>query len=77
MTLGISLLRLVGCLVAGRVFFAGFIWIAFDGRKQGWHDKIAATLVIRTGNKSDAEGHPAGNPTPSVHPLTDVETYSI
>lgn len=24
----------------------GFIWIAFDKRKQGWHDKLAGTLVI-------------------------------
>jgi uncharacterized RDD family membrane protein YckC len=25
----------------------GFLWIAFDKRKQGWHDKIAGTVVIR------------------------------
>ena len=25
----------------------GFIWIAFDARKQGWHDKLAGTVVIR------------------------------
>lgn len=25
----------------------GFLWIAFDKRKQGWHDKLAGTLVIR------------------------------
>ena len=24
----------------------GFIWAAFDKRKQGWHDKIARTIVI-------------------------------
>jgi len=24
----------------------GFIWIAFDKRKQGWHDKLARTVVI-------------------------------
>ncbi len=24
----------------------GFLWVAFDKRKQGWHDKIAGTLVI-------------------------------
>ena len=23
----------------------GFLWIAFDKRKQGWHDKLAGTLV--------------------------------
>lgn len=24
----------------------GFLWVAFDGRKQGWHDKLAGTVVI-------------------------------
>ena len=24
----------------------GYIWIAFDDRKQGWHDKLAGTVVI-------------------------------
>ena len=24
----------------------GFLWIAFDRRKQGWHDKLAKTLVV-------------------------------
>ena len=27
--------------------FAGFFWVAFDPRKQGWHDKLANTLVVR------------------------------
>ena len=26
--------------------FLGLIWVAFDKRKQGWHDKLAKTLVI-------------------------------
>jgi uncharacterized RDD family membrane protein YckC len=25
----------------------GFAWVAFDARKQGWHDKLAQTVVIR------------------------------
>jgi uncharacterized RDD family membrane protein YckC len=25
----------------------GLIWVAFDPRKQGWHDKLAGTVVIR------------------------------
>jgi uncharacterized RDD family membrane protein YckC len=28
--------------------FLGFIWVAFDARKQGWHDKLAGTVVVRT-----------------------------
>jgi uncharacterized RDD family membrane protein YckC len=29
------------------VFFLGFLWIAWDPDKQGWHDKIAGTVVVR------------------------------
>jgi uncharacterized RDD family membrane protein YckC len=25
----------------------GFLWIAFDARKQGWHDRLANTVVVR------------------------------
>ena len=25
----------------------GFLWIAFDSRKQGIHDKIADTVVVK------------------------------
>jgi uncharacterized RDD family membrane protein YckC len=43
---GIAFLRAVGYLVSGALFNFGFIWIAFDKKKQGWHDKIASTVVI-------------------------------
>lgn len=29
------------------VLLLGFLWVAFDFRKQGWHDKIAGTYVIK------------------------------
>jgi uncharacterized RDD family membrane protein YckC len=48
MTLGLAFLRWVGYLLSKLPLFLGFIWIALDGRKQGWHDKIAGTCVIRT-----------------------------
>lgn len=28
--------------------FAGIVWVAFDKRKQGWHDKLAGTVVVRS-----------------------------
>lgn len=28
-------------------FLLGLIWVAFDRRKQGWHDKLAGTLVVK------------------------------
>jgi uncharacterized RDD family membrane protein YckC len=27
--------------------FLGFAWIGIDARKQGWHDKLASTVVVR------------------------------
>jgi uncharacterized RDD family membrane protein YckC len=33
--------------VSTLAFFLGFLWIAFDARKQGWHDKLAGTVVVR------------------------------
>lgn len=45
---GQSLLRhSIGYWVSGIVFALGFIWIGFDPHKQGWHDKIARTYVVR------------------------------
>jgi len=42
--------RLIGRFLAYFVSiipsFLGFLWIAFDRRKQGWHDKLAGTVVI-------------------------------
>lgn len=47
-TLRQCLLRLVGCYLSAIPFGLGFIWIAVDRKKQGWHDKLAGTVVIRT-----------------------------
>ena len=38
----------VGRILSGIVFNLGYLWIAFDKQKQGWHDKIAGTHVILT-----------------------------
>jgi uncharacterized RDD family membrane protein YckC len=30
----------------------GFVWIYFNGRRQGWHDMMAGTVVIRVKDKA-------------------------
>src|SRR5437667_11014378 len=45
-TTGRLALRFLGYLVSALPLYLGFVWIAFDRRKQGWHDKIAGTVVI-------------------------------
>lgn len=39
--------RFFGYIVSSLVFCLGFIWVGFDARKQGWHDKLASTVVVR------------------------------
>jgi uncharacterized RDD family membrane protein YckC len=46
-TIGVALLRYLGYIVSAAVLFIGFLWIAFDDRKQGFHDKMAETYVVR------------------------------
>jgi len=38
--------RFFAYIVSALPLCLGFLWIAFDRRKQGWHDKIAGTVVI-------------------------------
>jgi len=40
--------RYFGYLVAMLPLFLGLLWIAFDKRKQGWHDKLAGTVVVKS-----------------------------
>lgn len=40
------IVRYLGYFVSALPLGLGFIWVAFDKRKQGWHDKIARTLVV-------------------------------
>jgi len=48
LTLTDSFLRYVGLILSFLCLFIGVIWVAFDANKQGWHDKIANTYVVKT-----------------------------
>jgi uncharacterized RDD family membrane protein YckC len=41
-------IRWLGLWLSFAICFIGVIWVAFDSRHQGWHDKIAKTLVVRS-----------------------------
>lgn len=43
-----ALREIVGKWISGLVFGLGYLWVAFDDKKQGWHDKIAGTVVVKT-----------------------------
>ncbi|RJO65172.1 MAG: RDD family protein [Myxococcales bacterium] len=54
LSIGRAAIRLVGSLVAALPFFIGLLWVSVDAKKQGLHDKLAQTLVVRL--------HPASGP---------------
>jgi uncharacterized RDD family membrane protein YckC len=79
-TPGIAFLRWVGYLISGPFFGLGFLWVAFDGRKQGWHDKIAATLVIRrrgAPDPTDMGEAPTAFAAAGIPPSTGAENAFI
>jgi uncharacterized RDD family membrane protein YckC len=43
----VALVRGLAAAFSMAVLFLGFLWIAWDRDKQGWHDKIAGTTVVR------------------------------
>ena len=47
MTVGQAIGRYFSYIVAILPLGLGFIWVAFDKKKQGWHDKLASTVVIK------------------------------
>jgi uncharacterized RDD family membrane protein YckC len=45
-------IRYLGYFVSTIPFCLGLLWVAFDRRKQGWHDKMANTVVVRPAKKN-------------------------
>ena len=43
----VCLVRSLAAMFSAAVLFLGFFWIAWDSEQQGWHDKIAGTIVVK------------------------------
>jgi uncharacterized RDD family membrane protein YckC len=43
-----AFLRWLGYFLCDLTFYIGYLWAAFDPRKQGLHDKVCKTVVVRT-----------------------------
>ena len=46
-----SIIRFFCYWISAIPLFMGFIWIIFDSKRQGWHDKLVNTQVIYTWEK--------------------------
>ena len=73
LNLGIAFLRSVGYLVSSLVFCLGYFWIGFDKKKQGWHDKIAGTVVIIR----EPEGNTVGISIPDSSAAPPVKLSAV
>lgn len=47
MSTGQAIGRYFAYILSALPLCLGFIWVGVDKRKQGWHDKLAGTVVIR------------------------------
>lgn len=52
-SLGQYIVRYLSYFVSLLPLCLGFLWVAFDSKKQGWHDKIAGTVVIGPKKKTE------------------------
>ena len=59
-----AFLRWLGYFLCDLTFYIGYLWAAFDPRKQGLHDKVCRTVVVRT----DVPSPPPAAVTPEVPP---------
>jgi uncharacterized RDD family membrane protein YckC len=39
--------NIVGYLLSFLFFGLGIVWVLWDRRRQGWHDKLAKTVVVK------------------------------
>jgi uncharacterized RDD family membrane protein YckC len=46
--IGRAVVRWLMTIVNSWACYIGWIWVAFDARKQGWHDKVASSVVLQT-----------------------------
>jgi uncharacterized RDD family membrane protein YckC len=47
LTFVVALVRALAAAFSVIILFLGFLWIAWDADKQGWHDRIAGTVVLQ------------------------------
>ena len=48
LTIGQSIGRYFAYFPASLIFMIGIFWVAWDKKKQGWHDKLAKTVVVKS-----------------------------
>ena len=72
--MGRAWVRLVGYWVSSLPLALGYIWVALDRRKQGWHDKIAGTQVVKL---RDLEGNELSLARTGEQPIREARNSGV
>ncbi len=56
-TVAQGIVRYLGYIVSAMPLGLGFLWVLFDEKKQGWHDKLAQTVVLVGRPAPRRQGH--------------------
>ncbi len=55
-SMGKYVIRYIGYIPSSLALGLGFIWVAIDKQKRGWHDMMAGTLVVTPGELTNRRG---------------------
>ena len=69
-----AFLRWLGYFLCDFTLYIGYVWAAFDHRKQGLHDKVCKTLVIRADVPFPAAPGKAPEHPEALPPALDTPT---
>lgn len=69
---GKLVLRYIGYIPSTLVLGLGFLWVAFDKRKRGWHDLMAGTVVVTPRPLGDRRRTRPHQPAPGAGQATDA-----
>lgn len=42
-----AIIRYLGYILSAMALGLGYFWVIWDEKKQGWHDRLAGTLVVK------------------------------
>ena len=73
---GTSLGRIFATILSSIPLGLGFIWAAFDQRKQSWHDKLAGTVVVYADSVVEEQPMPEIEEVP-VEPVPIQQTLPM
>ncbi len=74
---GKALLRYFGFIISSLFFGLGFVWVAFDKKRQGWHDKIAGSYVVDMDDDFPSDADVEFVPSDHGHPWILAIVWAI